>query len=216
MRTFWQAISILSHPLIIVTYGLVCMLAANPFLFGASTLKGHLPFLMIVAFSTFVIPGLAVVLMRRLNMISSFTMEDRKERVGPIFATCILYAAFYFNVERSNAMPAEFGNFLLGALISLFCCLFINSFYKISLHAVGMSGLVLGMFIYYFSGSAESIEMNMGSQTMSIHFVLVPLLLLVCLGMVSTGRVLLNAHQLDQVLAGWLVGVLGQVVANII
>lgn len=191
------------------------MIVSNPFVFGASSVRGHLPFIMLVGFSTLIIPGLAVVMMRRLNMISSFAMEDRKERVGPLFATCVLYAAFYFNVERSNALPFEFSIFLLGALISLFLCLFINSFYKISLHAVGMAGLVMGMFVYYFMGSVDAIDIGMGKQVISIHFVLVPIVLLILLGLVSTGRLAIKAHTLNEVLAGWLVGAFGQIVATV-
>jgi hypothetical protein len=189
------------------------MLISNPFLFGAASLKGHMAFMWIVLFSTFVIPAVAVAMMKGLKMIQSFEMEDRRERVGPLFATCILYSAFYFNVKQSNTMPEPFAIFLLGSLISLFCCLFINSFYKISLHAVGISGLAMGMFIYYFSGASEDIMINVGNQVLSIDFILIPILLIVLAGLIGTGRMVLNAHKLDEILAGWVVGVFGQVVA---
>ena len=191
------------------------MMWANPYLFGSSSLVGQLPFIAIVFFSTFLIPGLAVVMMKVLNMIESFLMETRKERVGPLFATCVLYAAFYFNVARSHTMPQEFITFLFGALVSLFMCLFVNSFYKVSLHATGMSGLVMGLFVFFFSGSGDIISIGLGKEVLSIHFILVPVLALVFTGLVGTGRLLLKAHTLDEILAGWLVGVAGQVVAVI-
>lgn len=192
---------------------MIFMLLANPFIFGSTSLTGQVPLMAIVFFSTFLIPGLAVAMMKVLNMIESFEMKTRRERVGPLFATCVLYAAFYFNVSQSQTMPNEFVMFIFGALISLFMCLFINSFYKISLHAVGMSGLVMGLFIFYFSGSSNTIELSAGNMVYGINFVLVPIFLLVLTGLVSTGRVMLEAHTLDEILAGWLVGVAGQVIA---
>ena len=213
MKLVWQSLSVISHPLLIVTYGLLLMMWSNPFLFGAATVRSQIPFLWVVLFSTFLIPSVAVGLMRGLNMIKSLSMEERRERVGPLFAACILYSAFYFNVKRSNAMPEPFAIFILGALISLFCCLFINSFYKISLHAVGLSGLVMGMFIFYFSGYSDTISLTLSAQTLSFHFIIVPIALLILTGIISSGRMALQVHKLDEILAGWLVGVLGQVVA---
>ena len=189
------------------------MMWSNPFLFGAATVSSQIPFIWVVLFSTFLIPGVAVGLMRGLNMIKSLSMEERRERVGPLFAACILYSAFYFNVKRSNAMPEPFAVFILGALISLFCCLFINSFYKISLHAVGMSGLVMGMFIFYFTGYSDLVSWQMGGQVLSLNFIIIPVALLILTGIISSGRILLKVHKLDEILAGWMVGVLGQVTA---
>ena len=189
------------------------MMWSNPFLFGAATVSSQIPFIWVVLFSTFLIPGVAVGLMRGLNMIKSLSMEERRERVGPLFASCILYSAFYFNVKRSNAMPEPFAVFILGALISLFCCLFINSFYKISLHAVGMSGLVMGMFIFYFTGYSDLVSWQIGGQVLSLNFIIIPVVLLILTGIISSGRILLKVHKLDEILAGWMVGVLGQVTA---
>ncbi len=216
MKSFWQFFSLLSHPLLVVTYGLILMILANSFLFGAASLKGHLPFLWIVLFSTFIIPALAVIMMKGLKMVSSFKMEDRRERVGPIFAACVLYSAFYFNVNRSNVMPEPFGIFILGVLISLFCCLFINSFYKVSLHAAGLAALVMGMFVFYFTGNADVISFSFGNNVITFHFILIPILLLIYTGLISSGRLSLKAHTLNEIMAGWMVGVVGQVIAPLI
>jgi len=213
MKIIWNIVSIISHPLLIVTYGMILLMLANPYLFGSASLSGKLPFLAIVFFSTFIIPALAVAMMKVLNMVQSFQLETRRERVGPLFATCVLYAAFYFNVARSDTMPEEFASFLFGAMVSLFMCLFINSFYKISLHAVGIFGLVMGLFIFYFTGAANSMSIAVGDQTISISFVLIPLFALLLAGVVSAARMHLKAHSLDEILAGWLVGVAGQVLA---
>ncbi len=215
MTAFWRILSVISHPLLIVTYAMICMLVSNPFIFGSADLSGQLPYMAIVFFSTFFIPALAVAMMKALNMVNSFELKTRKERVGPLFATCVLYAAFYFNVTRSNTLPPAFINFLFGALISLFMCLFINSFYKISLHAVGMSGLVMGLFIFYFSGSSDSITLVTGTHTWDVNFVLIPIILLIITGLVSSGRLILKAHQLDEIFAGWLLGVAGQVISAV-
>lgn len=213
MRAAWHIVSLISHPLLMVTYGLVLMLLSNPFLFGATSILGKVPLIAIVLFSTFLIPILSIGMMRALNLIESFDMPDRRDRVAPLFSTGIWYAALYFNISRANIIPPEFGMFLFGMMASLFMCLFINSFYKISLHATGVAGLVLGLFTFYFSGNAEALAFSFGHSTIRVHFIAVALLALLFAGLSSSGRMYEKEHTFDQIVAGWMVGIAGQVFA---
>lgn len=213
MQTGWNIVSIISHPLIMVTYGLILMLLSNPFLFGSATVVGQTPLIAIVMFSTLFIPILSIAMMRVLNLISSLDMDERRDRVAPIFSAGIWYSALYFTISKSNMIPMEFNFFLFGMLISLFICLFINSFFKISLHATGVAGLAMGLFIFYFSGSAEPLLIPLGGQTLSIDFVVVALLAVVLAGLSSSARMYEGAYTLDEIVAGWMAGIAGQVVA---
>ena len=146
LRYFAHFFSIVFHPLLIVTYMLLIILMVDPYLFGKNSVEGGMLQLVAAFLSTFFIPAFSVFMMRALGLISSIEMEDRMERIGPLISTGIFYLAFFYYMYISPDIPIEFKIFLLGAVIGLFIAFFITLFSKISLHAVGMGGL-LGMVI---------------------------------------------------------------------
>lgn len=118
-------------------------------------------------------------------------MENRAERKAPLFIAIISYYILLQFFHQTNTYVL-FNKLLIGALLILILALFISKFWKISLHMLGIGG-VTGAFLalhYLFGGNLYLV-----------------LLLLCCSGGVAYARINEKAHTLNQVYAGFLVGI---------
>lgn len=215
LRLLARIISILFHPLLIVTYMLVLLLLINPYLFGVSRISEQASKLLIlqVFLSTFFIPAFAVAMLRFMGMIESMEMKSRQERIGPYIITGIFYLWMFRNFLDNTQIPTAFTSFMLGAAIGLFIAFFINIFSKISAHAVGMGGL-LGMVaitLLLFSYDTFTVSTSLGLLEVSMSAVLIVTILLA--GLVGTSRLLLQAHDPMDLYGGYLVGFAAQFIA---
>ena len=151
-------------------------------------------------------------MMKALGMISSFEMKDRNERIGPYIITGIFYLWIFRNILDNPDIPFAYSVFVLGATIGLFVAFFINLFSKISMHAVGMGGM-LGMVVLimtFFNYSSFVIPIGDGIQ-MSINTLFMLVILLT--GVVGTSRLLLGAHEIRDLWGGFVVGFGTQIIA---
>lgn len=211
-KTLAQAISILGHPLLVLSYVLWLMLASNPYAFGSAhwTDKRAMLLLLSVFVTTFFIPGMGVAIMKPLGLIKSLQMEDKQERIGPYIITGVFYLWLFKNLLSGGPVPALFSTFVLGATIGLFFAFFVNIFSKISAHATGMGGMILmaGLMCLQWGGSGVSIG--------PLHLSFMALLALVVLfaGLVGTARLSLRAHNMRELLQGYAAGALGVLLAT--
>ena len=207
LRLIAQFISILFHPLLILSYAYILLAVFNPFAFGeASTdrvfaLTGKFAkgrwFVNMLLFSC-IIPFVGVVLMRALGMVSSVSLPTKDERKIPYVMAGMFYMAMVMQNSTSTSMPLEIKNFALGATIALFMAFFINLFSKISMHTVGMGGFLAMIIII--------IARSYGASHLFIFGILL------C-GLVGTSRMLLGAHQPSDIYGGYFIGFLAQFVA---
>ena len=207
-------ISYLFHPLIVMSYGLMMLLIINPYMFGYRTPMGGDKLLLVVFMSSFVLPAFAAVMMKFTGLIPSLEMtKDRMDRVGPLIVTSVFYLWLARNFYEHPSIPPIFSSYVLGATISLLLAFFINLFKKLSLHAVGMGGwLMLTVFLFkYFD--FDSFSVNFAGNTYNVGLNYWLFLVLILSGIVGTSRLALKAHQLDEVSIGFIVGMLGQIVA---
>lgn len=211
-----QVISILFHPLLIVTYMLVLLLLINPYLFGVYSIGDEFSRVLIlqVFLSTFFIPGFAVAMLRFTGLISSLELKTKQERIGPYVITGMFYIWMFRNFLGNAQVPTAFSAFLLGAAIGLFIAFFINIFSKISAHAVGMGGLLGMVIITLLLFSHDTFLINLGSigaYEVSMYWVLMLTVLLA--GLVGTARLILQAHEPTDLYGGYLVGFVSQFIA---
>jgi len=208
-------ISVIFHPLLILTYMLVLLMLINPYLFGAHSISGNIRLILLVFLSTFVIPAFAVLMMRLVGFISSFQMEDRKERIGPYIVTGMFYMWMFRNLLANPDIPSAYSIFVLGATIGLFISFFINNFQKISAHAVGMGGLLGMVMICTFSSNISYGDFLIYTSENVYRIGMNSLLMVIILlaGVVGTSRLLLDAHNPQQLYGGYLVGIASQYLA---
>lgn len=209
-----QFITVLFHPLLVMTYMLVILLLVNPYQFGVYSIKEQWKLVFLVFLSTFALPSFALILMRSLNMVDSLSLESRQERIGPYIITGTFYLWMFISFKHNQAIPQSLTIVTLGATIGLFLAFFFNNFTKISAHAVGMGGLV-GMAILsskFFGFETFTLDTWLfGPLICSSNFVV--LMAIVLAGMVCTSRLLLNAHTEQQVYGGLAAGFLAQFIA---
>ena len=216
MKISAQILSVIAHPLLMLTYMLLLLLLVNPYLFGVNSISDleSKKLILSVFFTSFLLPAIAIFLMRKLDLISSIDMRDKKDRIGPFIVTGIFYLWVFQNVLRNNDMPTAFLIAVLGTTIGLFSCFLINLFFKISLHASGMGGFIgivlITMWLYSY-GTFEMWLPYIGSCSISINLVLILSLFLA--GLVGTARLGLGAHTSRELYAGFALGLFCQFMA---
>ena len=208
MRIIAQAISILFHPLFILSYAYLLLAIFNPFLFGeaktsrifsmTSQFGKGLWFINILLFSC-IIPFFGLVLMRLLGMVQSIALHTQDERKIPYVMAGIFYMAMVAQNSSNTSLPLEIKIFALGATIALFVAFFINLFTKISIHTVGMGGFLAMIIIVIGKG-------YQGGEFLFIFGIL-------SCGLVGTARLILGAHNISDIYGGYVVGFFAQFIA---
>ena len=183
-------------------------------MFGVNGVQGGMLIIIKIFLYTFVIPAFAVFMMKSLDLIDSIEMKTKSERIGPYIITGILYMWAFRTILDNPDIPSAYKLFVLGATIGLFVAFFFNLFTKVSMHALGMGGL-LGMIIitsllysydtFVFQlGSLWIVEMSMNALMMIV---------IVLSGIVCTSRLLLKAHNLQDLYSGFIIGLAAQFLA---
>jgi len=191
--TLAKMISVIFHPLFIPVYGMAII-------FSAPTLFGYLPFnvkkllFLIVLINNVILPFSLLPLFRYRNIISTWIIEDRKERIIPLLIITILYATSAFIISRFP-IPAFLKSFIFASFFISLLLTLVNFWWKISIHSAGVGALIsLVLFL--------SIKMY-SSLTWYIFMVVI------IAGLVLSSRLRLNYHNPRQVWLGFLTGFLG-------
>lgn len=216
IRSIAQVISLVFHPLLIVTYMLVTLLLINPYLFGVNSIGDPTSkeLILRVFLSTFFIPAFSVAMLRFLGLIDSMEMKTKEERIGPYIITGVFYLWMLRNFWDNNSIPAIFTSLMLGTVIGLFIAFFFNIFSKISAHAVGMGGLmataVIAMLLFQYDSFVIDSSI-LGTFEISMVSLLITFIFFA--GLVGTCRLILSAHVPRELYSGYIVGFCSQFLA---
>ena len=185
-----QLISIILHPMFMPILALHLTLLASPSL--AFTLSQNLLLIYgILIFSTIVLPLISIFWLMQKGKVSSLEMSNHKERSLPLFKTVIWMSFGYYLLQNllfyTPILKAE----LLGAILIILLAAIISKFWKISLHLLGIGGVV-GVFI--------------ALQIIHGDFLYLLLLFILLSGLLGVARIKQKAHNYAQVYAGFLVG----------
>lgn len=199
VRWFANIISVVFHPLFIPLYVTYLLAFVHPLLFASFTSVAKWRLVATVFVNLTLFPALTVFLCWRLKFIDSIKMNTTKERIIPLAATMIFYFWGWYVLRNLNEVPGLFKQFLLGCFITIIAGWIANIYYKVSLHALGMGGLVAFMAILVFSFDGGS-------------GLYVAAALLVA-GLVCSARLALSSHRPFDVYSGFLMGSLAQAIA---
>lgn len=217
MRAAAHFFSIVFHPLFIVTYMSLILLWTNPFAFGWRHVAESGTLMIIIIMTTVTLPAIAVLMMKMLGWVSSFSLEDQHERIGPYIVGGIMYLSLYLHLTRAESFPVSLRIAVLGTLIGLWTCFFINNFTKISVHAAGMGGLVAMVALTKLTFGYNQAQIGLfggGNLVIPVDILLYGSILMA--GIVSTSRLILKAHILREVYSGLVVGLVSITVAYFI
>ncbi|MDR2119026.1 MAG: phosphatase PAP2 family protein [Tannerellaceae bacterium] len=189
MKLFANIVSILFHPLLMVTYGMGLALSFTYLGFYPAALKLHL--MGSVFLCTVVAPGAVILLMVKGGMAKDMELTDRRERMLPYLLFIASNMACFFYLLRMQ-LPFWVLSMFTGVCVALFVALCINFVWKISIHTLGAGGLL---------GAVAGIARM---QTTDPHWLFIALL--IAGGLVGTSRIILGKHTPMQVYAGFLLG----------
>lgn len=191
--TLARVISVVFHPLVIPVYGMAIILSA-PALFGylPSAVKRLL--FLIVLVNNVLLPVSLIPFFIHRNIISSWTIESRRERIIPLIITTILYSVTAFIISRLP-IPVFLKSFILAASFISLVVTIINLWWKISIHAVGAGALIAIVLTLSFKMYVPLISY------------LIPAIIIA--GLLLSSRLRLNFHNPHQVWFGFLTGFLG-------
>lgn len=217
MEKFARLTSYLFHPVFVYTYMAVILVWVVPYEFGSSNLWSEAPLLLLVFFSTALIPGLAVLMMKGLGLIESIEMRSGKERIIPLIAVMVCYFSTTLFLMQNPDIPELMKIIALGASIAVALCFIISIFYKISLHAIGMGAVwILVLFLvknYYFT--SQDLDLSpFGVIQISMPLLLIIITLLSSI--VLSSRLILKAHEKTEVYAGFILGMCAMFLAYIL
>lgn len=188
-----KTISVIFHPLLMPVYGMAII-------FSAPTLFGYLPFALkkllffILLINNVLLPLSLLPFFRYRNIISSWSVENRRERIIPIFITTILYATTSFIIFRFP-IPVFLKSFIFALFFVSLAVSVINFWWKISIHSVGAGALTALVIIF--------------SLKMYSSLVWYLIAVIISSGLVLSSRLKLNSHNPQQVWFGFLTGFLG-------
>jgi len=188
-----KIISVVFHPLFMPIYGILII-------FSAPTLFGYLPFsikrllILIVLINNVLLPLSLLPYLRYRNHISSWSFDDRRERMLPLFIATILYAATSYIIIR-YPVPVFIKTLILGVFIISLSLTAINMWWKISIHSAAAGAIAALVLVLSF---------KMNSQ------LLWPLsLVIISAGLVLSSRLKLNSHNPSEVWSGFFLGYFG-------
>ena len=183
-----RIISIIGHPIFHPTWMMVILLLSGLTRF---TPGNDLNFLAITFAMTFLIPALIIVMMKRWNIIDSFEMENRDDRLGPLF---IMILFLYVTLRFFNKIQlfSIFNFYLTTVIVVTILAFIITFFWKISLHALGWGNFTACLFIMTTASARMYLPYFIGSIIIS--------------GVVAAARLKLESHSNAQIYTGFAMG----------
>jgi len=191
--TLAKIITVIFHPLLMPVYGMAII-------FSAPTLFGYLPFpvkkllFLILLVNNVLLPLSLLPFFIHMNIISSWSLSDRKERIIPLVITTILYCTTSFIIFRFP-IPVFFKSFIYATAFLSLIVTVINFRWKISLHSVGAGALI-----------ALVIILSLKMFTPLVWYLISAV---IAGGLILSSRLKLNFHNPQQVWFGFFTGIIG-------
>jgi hypothetical protein len=202
IRFFAHLVSYLFHPLFIPLYAAWFLAFIHPGCFAGFSEKQKIWILVRIAYTMVFFPIVTVLLLKLLGFNSSIYLKTQKERIIPYIACGIFFFWAYLVFKNQPEIPVTLTAFTFGVFLSSSVALLANIRMKISMHAIGMGGL-LGLFL---------IIMFQSSMLMTVPLCIVFLLM----GIVCTSRMVVSDHTPKEIYLGLFLGLFCQFAAAFI
>lgn len=195
-----QLFSYIFHPLFIPTIAAWYLAFIHKGYFTGMAPYEKLKIIISVAYNTIVFPALTVLLLKGLGFIKSIFLKTQRERIIPYVAANIFYFWMYLVFRNQPEVPSILTAFIFGVFLSSSIGLIANSYYKISMHALGMGALSGLLICMIFTGSPYSIFLSQ-------------MIVLLIAGCVCTSRMIVSDHKSFDIYTGFFFGILFQVIS---
>lgn len=182
-------ISLIFHPVLIPTLGFL-LLFNSGFYFSMLTWEAKRFILLVVLFSTGILPILSVAILA-LNPRFDISMNNSRDRIIPLLTSSVFYYLGFVLLGRMKAFPI-FKLFLIASILVIIVLLFISFKWKISNHMAAVGGMAGTMFALSFRSGANP-----------LYAILTVVLIS---GVVGSARLILNKHSISQIISGYALG----------
>ena len=188
MRKLAQFISVISHPILLPTWMFLIFTVTG--ICEIALIREEICLAVIVG-TTFVMPALILLLLKKIKVIKSITMERREDRFIPLFVMVI----FLYITSRFFDGIITLGLYNFYLICNMLLCVivfWINLWWKISMHGIGW-------------GAFTATLMIMTTISSNIYLPYFILSILVS-GIVGSSRLYLKSHNTSQIYTGFIVG----------
>lgn len=188
-----QILSVAFQPLFVPLYTMVLLFSTDTYITYAVTPYVRQFVYGVVVINAIMLPTAVFLFLIRKGMIQSLHMHTAGERTVPFLTVIIFQLSTYFLFLRMP-LPKLIPDLVLASLASVGVALLINLRWKVSIHMLGMGGLVgtfIGLALRY---QVEALQVVMA--------------LVIVSGLVGYARLRLNAHTQGQVYVGFLLGLM--------
>ncbi len=193
MKLFLLVISYIFHPLFIPVAGTISYFAITPKYTPIEEQSGNILPIFIL---TVIIPIITYLILKNVGLIQSVFMPTLKERRYPLYISILLLLMVVYKVIPNN-YTAELHYYFLGliaATMASLLLLFLN--FKSSMHLMGMGSI----FMYLICLSVH----------FEINITLALSVLILLIGLVATSRLYLKAHSKAELVIGFFIGLVSQ------
>jgi hypothetical protein len=195
MNQLLKSISYIFHPLLMPLLGVVFYFSKTPRFIPESVMKAKVFSITIL---TIVLPILLFYLLRTINKVDTFHLETVKERRIPLLINSIIIILIVIRVLPKNEIP-ELYFFFIGILISTMTCFALALVkFKASIHMIASAG-----FFMFAMALAIHFKININGTLA---------LMCIILGAIATSRLHMKAHTPVELTAGFLVGLMPQLI----
>ena len=199
IRLLAHFFSYVFHPLFIPLYVTGFLIFIHPGYFSGFSNFDKGRTLFSIGLNTILFPGITVLLLKGLKFIDSIFLRTQRDRIIPYIASGTFYFWMFWVLKNQTIYPLIIVSFMLGVCISAFAALMVNIYSKISMHAIGMGG-VIGLFLVI-----------MKSNSMLMTWPLAVAILIA--GIVCSSRLIVSDHSAREIYQGILLGVFCQLAA---
>lgn len=146
--------------------------------------------LLVVFFSTGILPMLSVAILA-LNPKFDIHMGNSRDRILPLLTSSVFYYVGFVLLDKMKAFPV-FKLFLLASVLVIVGLLIISFRWKISNHMAAVGGMTGTIFALSFRSGVNP-----------LYAILIVVLVS---GLVGSARLILNKHNISQLIAGYGLG----------
>lgn len=193
MKLFYKVISLLFHPIFAPIAGVVAYFLITPKYSPLELQSGNVLPIFIL---TIIIPIISFFILRNIGLINSIDLPTVIERKYPLYIHLILLLMIVYKVIPNNYI-LEVYFYFVGLIIATLAVLLLLFFkIKSSMHLLGMGSVFM-----YLVNLSVHFEINI---TLALS------VLILITGLVASSRLYLKAHNKMEILIGFLIGLICQ------
>lgn len=195
MNFLLKSVAYIAHPLFMPITGVLCYFFTSPRFIEPQFMIAKLIAVVII---TIIIPIISFFLLKNLGVIQSIHLENVSERKYPLMIQVLLLLLILKMVFKVYD-DLELYYFFVGILFTTLTALFLVFFkFKVSLHQMAVAGVTM-----FLIGLSVHFNINL---LMGIAF------LTILNGLVATSRLHTNSHTYPELIIGFFIGVIPQLV----